>query len=96
MKVELRRVPGGAECVVTDTGVGLAAEALSRIFRPFERVNNPLHATGVGLGLVISKSILEMHGGRIGVESQLGQGSRFFFFLPENPPAAATPASGLA
>jgi len=96
VKVEFRRVPGGAECVVTDTGVGLAAEALGRIFRPFERVNNPIHATGVGLGLVISKSILEMHGGRIGVESRLGQGSRFFFFLPENPPAAATPASGPA
>lgn len=70
------------ECFVTDTGVGIDEASLQRIFQPFERVANSMHATGTGLGLAISKSIVEMHGGRIGVESAPGRGSRFWFTLP--------------
>ncbi|MBI3548150.1 MAG: HAMP domain-containing histidine kinase [Elusimicrobia bacterium] len=70
------------ECSVQDSGCGIPAEALSRIFAPFERVKNPIRATGAGLGLAISKNIVEMHGGRIGVQSEVGKGSRFFFLLP--------------
>lgn len=69
-------------CAVADTGVGIPEEALGRIFAPFERVRNPLKATGAGLGLAISKSIIEMHGGEIFVESKVGQGSTFGFVLP--------------
>lgn len=67
---------------VEDTGVGIPKEALGRIFAPFERVANPMHATGTGLGLAIAKKIVEMHGGRIAVESKPGRGSRFYFELP--------------
>ncbi len=70
------------ECAVTDTGVGIPKEALQRVFSPFERVRNPLHATGAGLGLAISKSIIELHGGTVGVSSEVKKGSRFFFRLP--------------
>ena len=92
IKVELKRSGEGVECSVQDTGVGIPKESLGRIFKPFERVKNPLRATGVGLGLVISKAIIDMHGGRIGVESQLGHGSRFFFFLPKTPPPQPAPS----
>ncbi len=67
---------------VEDTGVGLSAEAMQRIFTPFERVPNALRATGTGLGLAISQAIVQRHGGRIGVQSTPGVGSRFSFELP--------------
>ncbi len=67
---------------VVDTGVGIPAEALERIFTPFERVPNEMHATGTGLGLAISKAAVERHGGRLWVESQPGKGSSFYFELP--------------
>ncbi|MBI3300225.1 MAG: HAMP domain-containing histidine kinase [Elusimicrobia bacterium] len=70
------------EVAVADTGVGIAPEALARLFTPFERVKNPTGAPGVGLGLVITKSIIERHGGTLTVTSQPGQGSRFSFRLP--------------
>ncbi len=70
------------ECSVRDSGVGIPQDALSRIFAPFQRVPNQLKASGSGLGLAISKSIIELHEGRIGVESDAGKGSRFFFLLP--------------
>ena len=65
-----------------DTGIGLEEKDIKRIFAPFERVRNPLKATGVGLGLAISKSIIEMHHGKIGVTSKPGEGSCFYFRLP--------------
>lgn len=65
---------------VEDTGVGIAQEHLSHVFQPFFRVQNQVEGTGLGLG--ISQEIVELHGGRIGVESDLGMGSRFSFWLP--------------
>ena len=70
------------ECAVKDTGPGIPKEALGRLFAPFERIPNATRAGGAGLGLAISKAIVEMHGGRIGAESVHGRGSRFFFRLP--------------
>lgn len=81
----LRRDKDHLVCSVVDSGVGLSAEALGRIFSPFERVPNMLKATGTGLGLAISKAIVETHGGHMGAESEPGKGSRFYFELPLKP-----------
>ncbi len=70
------------ECAVQDTGVGIPEEALSRLFLPFERVRNPMRVSGAGLGLSIAKAIVEMHGGKMRVESEVGRGSRFIVSLP--------------
>ena len=67
-----REGPGKVVCSVEDTGVGIPAAALDKIFAPFMRVPNSMRATGTGLGLAISKKIVETHGGRIAVESSAG------------------------
>jgi PAS domain S-box-containing protein len=65
---------------VADTGPGIPEEHLLKIFNPFWRVPGT-KKTGTGLGLFIAKGIVEAHGGKIWVESQLGKGSSFFFTL---------------
>jgi len=69
---------------VTDTGVGIAPENREKIFRSFEQLENPpdMKREGAGLGLAIAKRFVEMHGGKIWVESELGKGSKFIFILP--------------
>lgn len=82
--VYARRRPDGKalEAGVIDTGVGVAATDQERLFKPFERVEGSSKVEGSGLGLSIAKTIVEMHGGRIAVESEPGKGSRFYFTLP--------------
>ena len=74
---------------VIDTGTGIAASDLKRIFEPFTQVDNSIRRKhgGSGLGLTISKRFIELHGGHMWVESQVGQGSTFYFSLPIVPPA---------
>ncbi len=68
---------------VADTGIGIPADKLPRVFDRFYQVNvESRRRGGVGLGLAISKRIIESHGGRIGVTSQPGVGSTFYFELP--------------
>lgn len=81
---------GGAVCEVADSGIGIPPESLPKLFRPFERASNAPGSTGTGLGLALTKSIVEMHGGTIRAESELGKGSRFSFELPAEPPPAKT------
>ena len=71
---------------VTDTGQGIAPADQKRVFEPFQQVNSVLrrHKGGTGLGLTISKQFVEMHGGEIWLESQVGVGSTFFFSVPVN------------
>jgi signal transduction histidine kinase len=73
---------------VSDTGVGIPPEDLKRIFERFEQggTDNGRRANGAGLGLSLSKEFVEMHGGRIWVESEVGKGSTFTFSLPLRPP----------
>ncbi len=73
-----------AVCYVADQGVGIAPEEQEAIFRRFYRIDNRLRreTQGSGLGLFLTRAIVEAHGGRIWVESQLGKGSRFVFTLP--------------
>jgi PAS domain S-box-containing protein len=69
---------------VTDTGIGIPSEAQKRIFDQFWQVDSSTtrEYEGTGLGLAICKRLVEMHGGRISVESRVNEGSRFHIFLP--------------
>ncbi|MCK4722353.1 MAG: hypothetical protein KAT75_03560, partial [Dehalococcoidia bacterium] len=67
---------------VTDHGTGIAEDALPYLFDRFYRAKTALRAQGTGLGLHISKEIIEAHGGRMWVESKVGEGSTFSFSLP--------------
>jgi CheY-like chemotaxis protein len=69
---------------VTDTGIGISPEDLQKLFKPFIQVDNSLSRQyeGTGLGLVLSKRMVEMHSGSIEVQSEAGLGSRFTFYLP--------------
>jgi two-component system, NtrC family, sensor histidine kinase KinB len=66
---------------VRDTGEGIAREHLDRIFDKFYRVPGG-RSSGVGLGLYISREVVQAHGGDMGVESEPGRGSLFWFTLP--------------
>ncbi len=71
---------------VADTGPGIAAEDLDRIFEEFQQTETGARQTeGTGLGLALSKRFVEMHGGRIWCDSELGKGSTFRFTLPLRP-----------
>ena len=83
--VDVRATPrDGAVCVsVTDTGPGIAAADYERIFQEFQQTESGAgQLDGTGLGLALSKRLVELHGGRIWVESELGKGSTFAFTLP--------------
>jgi signal transduction histidine kinase/ActR/RegA family two-component response regulator len=72
---------------VTDTGSGISPEDQIKLFKPFSQVDSsPTRKVGgSGLGLSISRLLVELHGGRIGIESELGHGTTFFFSLPLQP-----------
>ena len=75
---------------VSDTGSGIAAEEVGRVFERFYRGSGSLEKEGFGLGLSIAKRMVDVMGGEIGVESQVGVGSTFWVRLPAAAPAAAT------
>jgi signal transduction histidine kinase len=93
--VDLRPTVSGAEIEVRDTGVGIDPTELSRIFERFFRGSraNEARGSGSGLGLAIVKSIVDMHGGRITVESRLGSGTTFLVSLPRDPRTESVPAA---
>ena len=75
---------GWVKFAVADTGIGIPREHLGALFRDFVQVDSPIQRRvhGVGLGLALSKRLAEVLGGRVGVESELGQGSVFYATLP--------------
>jgi CheY-like chemotaxis protein/nitrogen-specific signal transduction histidine kinase len=82
------------ELVVRDTGIGIRAEDLGRLFNEFERLELPkgMKAEGSGLGLALTKRIVELHGGTVAVESEIEKGSTFTVRLPligQHPPNKA-------
>jgi signal transduction histidine kinase len=85
---------GAFNVAVRDTGPGISPTDRSKLFQEFQQADNSITKKkgGTGLGLAISKRIIEMHGGRIGVESVVGQGSTFSFTLPIVAKQQARPA----
>jgi two-component system sensor histidine kinase/response regulator len=78
-----RGEPGYLQICISDTGCGIAPEELPKIFEKFYRGESvAVESRGAGLGLAITKNLVELHHGRIWAESTLGEGSRFFFTLP--------------
>ena len=81
--VSARRVDGVAEIAVHDTGPGIAPEDQELIFEEFGQTRGGAEAQeGTGLGLPLSRRFVELHGGRLWVESSIGEGSTFRFTLP--------------
>ncbi|GAB4409540.1 MAG: hypothetical protein Kow00106_03080 [Anaerolineae bacterium] len=80
--------PSGApevvHCMVQDTGIGMSEEDLRHLFTPYFRSDNPdvRDQPGTGLGLTITRGLIEQHGGKIWVESTLGEGTTFHFTIP--------------
>ena len=80
-----KRVDGAWQFSVSDNGIGFDSDYQDRIFVLFQRLHNSDHYQGTGIGLAISKRIVERHGGRIWAESEEGKGSIFYFTLADDP-----------
>ena len=80
--VELNQLPGVAQIRVRDQGVGIAPDDQARVFEQFVRLGDRRRVNGLGLGLYITRQLVEAHGGTIVVESRLGAGSIFTVSLP--------------
>ncbi len=81
--VRATRAPGEVQVAIRDSGIGIAPSDQAAIFNEFAQTVDGRNAVeGTGLGLTLTKRLVELHGGRIWVESQVGQGSTFTFALP--------------
>jgi signal transduction histidine kinase len=89
VRVTTFRENGCVRTEVTDTGIGIATEDVPKLFTRFKQLDMSAtrQAGGTGLGLSIAKALVEAHGGQIGVRSEAGKGSTFYFTLPAAPPA---------
>lgn len=90
--IRARHQADGVVVSVTDTGPGIPAEEVPRLFQPFSQLDASIRRTqgGSGLGLSISKQFVEMHAGRMWLESEVGVGTTFHFSLPMEVPLPAT------
>jgi signal transduction histidine kinase len=88
--VRLRAVDHHLRVEVQDNGIGIRPEDQAKVFEPFCQIKDPTQGrpAGTGIGLTITKRIIDFHHGRIWVDSELGQGTMFAFELPANPPAS--------
>ena len=83
--VSARRNGGFWEFHVADNGIGIDPRYADRVFVLFQRLHGPKEYPGTGIGLALAKKIIERHGGRIGVESSVGEGASFWFTLEATP-----------
>jgi signal transduction histidine kinase len=83
--VKAKAVAGGVEVAISDTGVGIAPQDQEAVFEEFRQVGTDYtrKAEGTGLGLALTRKFVELHGGRIWLESAVGRGSTFSFYLPD-------------
>jgi len=84
-RIDVEAVPkdGSVEISVSDTGIGIAPEDQEKVFEEFRQVGTAAKKVeGTGLGLTLCRKFVELHGGRICVKSELGQGSTFTFAIP--------------
>jgi GAF domain-containing protein len=95
IRIDARQSDGAVEISVSDTGIGIAPDDLPKIFEEFRQVGSDYahKSEGTGLGLTLAKKFVELHGGRIWVESAPGKGSTFTFTLPEMPLSRAAQSS---
>ncbi len=91
VRVSIETAGDHVELRIADRGIGIAPQDQTRIFERFERAVSPAHYGGMGLGLYITKQIVDAHGGTIRVESALGEGATFIVALPKQG-AASTPS----
>jgi CheY-like chemotaxis protein len=98
VRVNVKRHGDDLLIAITDTGRGIATGDLERLFQPFQQADGTIRRRygGTGLGLSISKRFVELHGGKIWVESQEGRGSTFYIRLPLAPEAVASSSPGSA
>ena len=84
VRVEVREEEGGVRISVSDTGIGIPEERLEEVFKPLTQLDpSPTRRYGgTGTGLAVTRRIVEAHGGRIWVESEVGRGSTFHIFIP--------------
>ncbi len=82
--VKARRDGDFIEISVADTGIGIKIEDMEKLFKPFSQIESAYTKTyeGTGLGLALTKRLVELHGGRIWCESEFGKGSKFSFVIP--------------
>lgn len=76
------KVKNNLQISVKDTGVGIPKESLTQVFERFYQVKRESYKEGTGIGLALCKELAELHGGKVWVESEIGQGSTFFVQLP--------------
>lgn len=91
ISVDVRTKDDRATISVTDRGPGIAPQDQERLFKRFSRLQPTVVKPGSGLGLYLSRLIVERHGGKIWVTSKLGEGTTFSFTLPADPPEDGTP-----
>ncbi len=93
VEVEVVAHEGWAIITVRDHGVGIPADELPRLFTQFYRASTARGIPGKGIGLAGARAIVEQHGGRIEIESAVGQGTTVTVYLPPHPPSAAAPVT---
>src|SRR6185312_7382780 len=78
---------GGTEIIVSDTGIGVPADEIPRLTKPFEQIDNSYARAhgGTGLGLPLVDGLVRLHGGRLTIDSEVGAGTRVLLWFPPGP-----------